>query len=351
MKERWPLLLVVMVAIVAFGPVLWNGAGFSLPDDLHAAQLRCCGFRPLVALSYQFNALVGGWMATNLTLHILAALLVLGIAKNTAAACIFAAHPLATDAVASVSGRSGQILAIAVLASVWAFRRFHVERRWIVAAGLVLIVMAGGFVPSYWDGLRLGEFVPHVRQMAAMTGGYLVPRLFVPVGLSADPGITYSLGREIIGWLTLPLAAPMLPYFLLPLPDLLFEHRAYLTLAWFSILAVRLLTRMPKVSVVAIMMVFIVLSNERVKVYSSPVAAMEDAMWQAPNKARIRVNLAYAYGQLNRLEDAERELELAVQLDPDLGMAWKNLAAVRLFRGNIQGAMRIFEQKQGKLEP
>lgn len=343
-------MLIAVVAIAAFGPVLWNGAGFSTPDDLHAAQLTCCGFRPLVALSYQFNALFGGWMATNLALHILAALLVLGISRNTAAACIFAAHPLATDAVASVSGRSGQILAITVLASAWAFRRFHVERRWSVAAGLVLIVLAGGFVPSYWDGLRLGEFVPHVRRMAAMTGGYLVPRLFVPVGLSADPGISYSLGREIIGWLTLPLTAPMIPYFLLPLPDLLFEHRAYLTVAWFSILAGWLMARMPKVSVIAIL-AFIVLSNERVKVYSSPVTAMEDAMMQAPGKARIRVNLAYAYGQLNRLEDAERELELAVQLEPDLGMAWKNLAAVRLFRGDIQGAMRIFEQQQGKLEP
>lgn len=348
MKTLRQYLLIAGIAVASFGSILWNGAGFSLPDDLAAAQLRCCGFRPLLGLSYQFNAAFGGWMVTNLILHVTAALLLLAVTRNLLAGALFAAHPMAADAVASVAGRSALILAVMVLAGA-AVTRKH-RRLGLAVLGLGAL-LAAGFHPEYIKGLESPRFMPHVHKMASMVGGYLVPKMIVPRGMSADPDVKHSTVREVAGWLTLPLVAPMIPYFLVPLPDVLFEHRAYLALGWFSAVIGLFLVRVRLEKVGWLVLpCFIALSIVRAGVYSSPIAAFEDAALKSPEKARVRVNLAGAYAAFNRVDDVERELELAVRLDPESPLAWKNLAVAKLFKGDSAGAIRIFEEKQTLLQ-
>lgn len=334
--------VVLLVAACAYGPILWNGAGFSMPDDVMAAQLRCCEFRPALGLSYEFNARFGGWMATNLLLHMVAALLVYGLTRSLLAGCLFAAHPMAADAVASVAGRSSILLAIAVFAGVWFAKR---HRKLGIAALLLLVGFTAGFRTEFWHQLGGPSEAEHIHRFASAMGSYAVPRMIVPVSLSADPEIHYSMVSEAAGWLTMPLYAPLLPYMAVSLPDVFLEHRAYLCLAWVSFLLAWVLSRRRFAGIVVVA-VFAVLSLGRAGVYSSALSLYEDAVAKSPGNARAHVNLAEAYSRLNRYDDVERELLAALHIAPELPAAWKGLAAIRIFKNDPQGALEIFAKKK-----
>lgn len=334
--------VVILVATCAYGPILWNGAGFSMPDDLAAAQLRCCEFRPALGLTYEFNARFGGWMLMNLALHVIAALLVLAVSRSVLAGCLFACHPMAADAVASVAGRSSILLAIAVLAGSWLVKR-HLKTGLVALAALVLF--SAGFTSDFLALLNGPSLRTHVHRFASAMGTYAVPRMIVPASLSADPEIHYSVAGEVVGWITLPLYVPILPYIAVPLPDVFLEHRAYLCLAWIAVLMAWTMKRWPLTGVTVIA-VFMAMSLHRVDVYSSPLTLFEDAVLKSPGNARAHVNLAEAYSRMNRYDDVERELLIAVKIAPDLPVVWKGLAAIRLFKGDARGALTIFEKKK-----
>jgi tetratricopeptide (TPR) repeat protein len=116
------------------------------------------GIRPLLKLSYTLNWTLGaglpGFHAVNLALHLLATLLVhrLGLrfvqrlrrpdlfAAPWAAALVFAVHPVHTEAVTYVSGRSSCLMSVCYLASILC----HVEgrmrgRRWLTLVASPLL--------------------------------------------------------------------------------------------------------------------------------------------------------------------------------------------------------------------
>lgn len=100
------------------------------------------GFRPLLKLTYLLNTSTGGWLpgfhAFNLLLHagntVLVYLLVqqfgrcCGVAANwqaaaLAAALLFAVHPVHTEAVTYISGRSVSLMTLFYLSALWAYAR------------------------------------------------------------------------------------------------------------------------------------------------------------------------------------------------------------------------------------
>ena len=356
MKLLIPYAVIVLVAIAAYGAVLINGSGFSHPDDIFASRLQCCGFRPLLALSYQLNIVIGGWMILNVFLHVMAGWLLYRLSGSLWGACLFVAHPMAADAVASVAGRSALLLAVSVLCAVGATRRW----RWIFIAALI---GTAGFVPSYFGTiLNAPNFLDHLWRYMGALASYVLPRLFLPLHLSADPLITPSLiwtalGIVIIGlsmgliislrgtpWaagLAL-LILPLLPYAFVALPDVFLEHRAYLAIAGASLLLARVL-RNTKVARYAVVGLFIILSNVRADVYSSQLKLWEDAAWKSPMSARAHLNLGSSYAQAYRLTEAESEFRWAIALNPDMGMAWQNLSVLQAVRGNIGEASRILD--------
>lgn len=110
-------------------------------------------YRPLVMLSFAGDrALWGAWPAgfhaTNVLLHVgVAGLLAslctavgLGAGASTAAALVFLAHPVQTEAVTYVSGRTDVLCALFALLALLAWRRArHAFDAWAVASGVAFV--------------------------------------------------------------------------------------------------------------------------------------------------------------------------------------------------------------------
>ncbi len=109
------------------------------------------GLRPVLKLSYWFSWVSGGgdpraFHAFNLAVHLINVLLVWQLARrlyaiggldpatsataSLLAAAIFALHPLQTEAVTYVCGRSGSLMALFYLAALLAWDRYLRSRRW-----------------------------------------------------------------------------------------------------------------------------------------------------------------------------------------------------------------------------
>jgi Flp pilus assembly protein TadD len=155
-------------------------------------------FRPLVNLSYAFDYAIWGlnpfgYHLTNLVLHAVAIFLLHRVvwrlvedrnrvsgmqlpvsAIAGATALLWAVHPLLTEAVAYVSGRSEVMASVGVLAALLLFRaavRSH--RRAVLAGGAAAFLFGLGsketaavlpFVFLLWDWLLLRAFQPHFRR-------------------------------------------------------------------------------------------------------------------------------------------------------------------------------------------
>lgn len=100
--------------------------------------------RPLLFITYRVDYALwrdnpAGWHLTNIGIHALNTVLVLLILSRFFAghgsllgALVFAVHPLATSAVASISGRSSSLCALFYLTGLLAV----LNHSWVVAAGL-----------------------------------------------------------------------------------------------------------------------------------------------------------------------------------------------------------------------
>ena len=80
-----------------------------------------------------------------------------------------------------------------------------------------------------------------------------------------------------------------------------------------------------------------------VAVFAAAVNHRLSPMDMAGNAA-IHYNLGTALGEVRELEQAQRELERAVELDSTYWQAWLNLGSVLGVRGNLPEAARIFER-------
>lgn len=355
--------MIALLAFIAYGPVLWNGAGFSHPDDPAAAQLKCCSFRPLLALTYEFNSRFGGWMAVNFMLHLTAAWLVLYLAGPVAAS-LFAVHPMAADAVASVSGRSGLLLAVGVLGAMALYQR---RKAVGIALGMLAVLGAASFGTSYLGTIHGSPgYSDYALQLWAQVGNVFA-KAFIPIGLTGEPAVHSPTPSELFAligvaswvWICTPdsrlarlgaalLALPILPYFLIPLPNGFYEHRAYLSLAGASILIALSLKKAPRLAYAVIPM-FLVLAMARTQVYSSPVRLWEDAARLTPESGRIRINLGAVYGYDGRWYEAEDQFQKAVRDSPEIAMGWTNLAAVYIARSNFGEASRVMDARDAYL--
>lgn len=183
-------LLVIAAALLAYGSILWNGAGLSMPDDLLAMHAPLNGPRPF----YVFvNHVFGSSMFVNLALHAVCALLVyeimLHIIKGywlpaTLAGVFFASHPLQADAVASVAGRSMLLCALYSLSAVLVSLRFR--DGWSAIFGSIFLLMAAFacredaitvipvIVYVYYERGVLSRLAAIIAVPALMTYGHLL---------------------------------------------------------------------------------------------------------------------------------------------------------------------------------
>jgi hypothetical protein len=142
--------------------------------------------------------------------------------------------------------------------------------------------------------------------------------------IGLDPALRLvSLG---IGWFFLTLAVESS---VIPILDVMYEHRAYLPGVGAAVAAATLLGllflrvapgragRLSVLAGVALALLLGSLAMRRNAVWSSALALWSDAAAKSPGKARPHLLLAEALEADGRAEEAERELRRAVEIDPD----------------------------------
>lgn len=151
---------------------------------------------------------------------------------------------------------------------------------------------------------------------------------------------------------------------IVPIKDLIFEHRLYLPSAGAAIAASaavflfseRFLRQGPWKVLAAAALIFVlplsIAAYERNKVWKNEVTLYEDAVKKSPAKERVRYNLAWAYHRNGELDKAIEEYKATLALAPDKDKAHYNLGLIYQGRGKKDEAERHFlEALRIKPEP
>ncbi|HEY2382743.1 MAG TPA: tetratricopeptide repeat protein [Terriglobia bacterium] len=218
----------------------------------------------------------------------------------------------------------------------------------------------------------------YFRTYATAVVSYFFPRFVAPVALSADPKIPavdhwyspeflFSVAIfGVLAWmalrfyrsapllslgLTALLVSPIAAYAVIPLADVVLEHRAYipgLGVAFLFAWAFQWLASNYKnlgwPAMIAILVTFTVMTNSRNNVYANNIALWEDAVAKAPDKARPHFNLGQAYQDSQHLPEAVREYQAALAIKPDIQAAYSNIAAIYLDHGELDKAEEVLRK-------
>ena len=407
-------------------------------------------FRPLINLSYALDYQVWGlnplgYHLTSLGLHMVNVVLLFflveaagaekGAARGLAAlaAGLFAVHPLMTEAVGYVSGRSEVLCGTFFLAALLAFWRAFVRRSrwwlgpavlfWVLALAAkevaallpVVLLLADRLLAVDPERRRLRLLRVHLPLLvlvvaaAAVRGGAFllqesanVPRmghyaltelgviwrylglLTFPAGQSIvhsvreasgplDPLFLLAgaglLGLVALAWRVrrrLPLLTLGLSWFLLllapsaliPLQQLMAEHRVYLASAGAFLAAAALLRAgaarardrlaaprwLPAAAAVGLLLLLSVLTVLRNRVWDDPVTLWRDAVAQAPDVFAAHYALGDAYRQERRCTEAIPHYRRAIQLLPDRLEAQNNLGICLALMRRYSDAEQVFRR-------
>ena len=150
-----------------------------------------------------------------------------------------------------------------------------------------------------------------------------------------------------IGWFAVTIAPDSS---LVPLPDLMAEHRTYLPLVGLCFLAGFTLSKLAgsqlphqwqRSGVLAIILpttALCITTLDRNETWSSKEKLWYDTCLKSPRKLRAWINLANAHSDSGKLEDAQWALEQCIAVQP-IGIAYANLSSILLRRGKREEAL------------
>ncbi|MFC1516869.1 tetratricopeptide repeat protein, partial [Thermodesulfobacteriota bacterium] len=143
---------------------------------------------------------------------------------------------------------------------------------------------------------------------------------------------------------------------LIPVRNLIWEHRIYLPSAGISIALIAgafiLLNRFGEkklyvlgaVTFIVVITVFSVLTYSRNKVWSSEIALWKDCVEKSPNKARPHYNLGGALNKQGRTEEAIAQYREALRLNPRYLDAHNNLGNILVKQGRVDEAISLYRR-------
>jgi hypothetical protein len=264
---------------------------------------------------------------------------------------IFFGSRLRWRTLASFAAAGALVVAIPLLWRVLAWRPIGAAARssWLGAAKQS--ILAQGVRPSqvaspveYWltqltvlprylgllfwpPALNIDHDVPTATGMARdVAGGLALLAALLALGLRQ------AKRRPLIGFGILWFFVALSVESLLPLGDVMMEHRMYLAMPGVSMVFAglfgRAVARRPSLSLsvaAPLVVLLVLLTFQRNQVWRTPLSLWSDAARKSPGKARVHVNLGVAYHGLHRLDEAIREYCRALELDPATGLARDNL--------------------------
>ncbi len=142
--------------------------------------------------------------------------------------------------------------------------------------------------------------------------------------------------------------------------EMVFEHRLYLPSVGpfflFSLLVFRWIERWgmkTKWIWVVPFLIIIPLSlgtYQRNSVWKSELELWRDCVQKSPHKGRSHHNLGFVYYEMGWLDEAQRELEKSLRLDPNYALSWYNLGLVAYKKGFMDKAIDYYK-KSIELDP
>jgi tetratricopeptide (TPR) repeat protein len=160
-----------------------------------------------------------------------------------------------------------------------------------------------------------------------LTAVYL---LFVSRRAAADPRLRL-IGFGIL-WFFFTLS---IESSLIPIRDVIFEHRLYLPSVGFWLAATAALFgfihrwRIPVATGIAgLILLFSLAAYQRNRIWQDELSLWSDVVRKSPNKARTHLGLGAVYKEAGRQDEALQEYKTAVTLKPDYGEAHNNLGVI-----------------------
>jgi len=283
---------------------------------------------------------------------------------------------------ALASKESAATLLPALALAAWLFAP-HALAGWLRRRAAVALAAAALLILAFWGAARAREYwsfglplpaLDYVRTQVVCALIY-ARKLALPINLNLDPdlGLVRSFfeprflialaicGLALVGLLRWRRSHPLLsfaglwffvallPPAMVPLKDVLAEHRAYLPgMAWalLSVALLRGIARLPPAAPAVWSLVGLLAFGtwNRNRDYQTEIRLWSDTAAKSPRKARPRMNLAVGQLRAGDRRQAEKQFEAALALDPGDVDTLINLGLLRWQNGAREAALDLIQQ-------
>ena len=309
-----------------------------------------------------------------------------GMKRRLYLSAVYAALTLASGLLAWQSKQEAMTLPVFLAALLLLKTRKRGLKYVVTLAGVSVIVaaamwkhfqdlfnsLAGNTVPFNTEFESVLPFPVYIRTYLTSIVRYYFPRFLYPSALNADPqtvAVAHWYSPEFVmsilvlaalSWFilrpakteSLPpaglaaiLLSPLTAYALIPLADVVLEHRVYIAGLGIALLSAALFRwagknfRSLRIAVLSIIVViFAAMTVQRNRAFANNITLWEDVVRKSPGKARAHFNLGLAYQLDNRPSDAIREYKVTLSLNPLVPATYSNIAALELDSGQLDEA-------------
>lgn len=138
----------------------------------------------------------------------------------------------------------------------------------------------------------------------------------------------------------------------IPIQDVIFEHRLYLPMFGFALILVSLSFRFikskkaiyPIIFLICIVLIYAFKSYSRNEIWQTKLSLWTDVVKKSPNKVRPHLNLGNTYFHLKNHQLALRHFNKAIDIDPSNWLGYFNRAQVALYLNNPNVAINDLNQ-------